>query len=120
MQEIANTKIEMCCGNLFSQLLCPIRVHNACGRMDCLMPDEDAPGDNDNHLDSLDYESDGSSSRRFPRWIGIGAVAAVSALAGGLAAAWFYRKTLVRLHQADEYHDDSDFGIREGRMDGKD
>jgi len=30
----------------------------------------------------------------------VGAVAAASAVAGGLAAAWFYRKTLTRLQQA--------------------
>ena len=34
-------------------------------------------------------------------WLRIGAVAAASALAGGLAAAWFYRKTLARLRQAE-------------------
>jgi hypothetical protein len=32
----------------------------------------------------------------------MGAVAAASAVAGGLAAAWFYRKTLTRLQQAAE------------------
>jgi hypothetical protein len=34
-------------------------------------------------------------------WLKVGAVAAASALAGGLAAAWFYRKTLTRLRQAE-------------------
>jgi len=34
-------------------------------------------------------------------WLRIGALAAASALAGGLAAAWFYRKTLARLRQAE-------------------
>jgi len=32
----------------------------------------------------------------------MGVVAAASAVAGGLAAAWFYRKTLTRLQQAAE------------------
>jgi len=32
----------------------------------------------------------------------VGAVAAASAVAGGLAAAWFYRQTLTRLQQAAE------------------
>ncbi|HVZ83438.1 MAG TPA: hypothetical protein VG893_07155 [Terracidiphilus sp.] len=30
------------------------------------------------------------------------AVAAASALVGGLAAAWYYRKTLARLQEAEE------------------
>ena len=36
-----------------------------------------------------------------PGWLKLGAVAALSGLIGGLAAAWFYRKTLVRLRQAE-------------------
>jgi len=35
-------------------------------------------------------------------WFLMGAVAAASVLAGGLAAAWWYRKTLSKLHQANE------------------
>jgi hypothetical protein len=35
-------------------------------------------------------------------WLKLGAVAAVSAIAGGLAAAWWYRNTLKKLHQAEE------------------
>ncbi len=35
-------------------------------------------------------------------WMKVGTVAALSALAGGLAAAWFYRKTLTRLREAEE------------------
>jgi hypothetical protein len=34
-------------------------------------------------------------------WLKMGVVAAASALAGGLAAAWFYRKTLAQLRQAE-------------------
>lgn len=51
-------------------------------------------------------------------WLKMGAVAAASALAGGLAAAWFYRKTLERLRQAEveppkpvPVADDPDFDI---------
>jgi hypothetical protein len=39
---------------------------------------------------------------RTTNWFKVGAVAAASAVAGGLAAAWFYRKTLTRLQQAAE------------------
>ena len=38
-------------------------------------------------------------------WLRMGVVAAASAVAGGLAAAWFYRKTLTRLQQAAEEGD---------------
>ena len=35
-------------------------------------------------------------------WVKVGAIAAVSAALGGLAAAWFYRKTLSRLREAGD------------------
>lgn len=35
-------------------------------------------------------------------WLKVGAVAAASAVLGGLAAAWFYRKTLSRLREAED------------------
>jgi hypothetical protein len=35
-------------------------------------------------------------------WLKLGAVAAASALAGGLAAAWWYRKTLIKLRHHEE------------------
>ena len=62
-------------------------------------------------------ESEASSSAPasgtavFPAWIKVGAIAAASALAGGLAAAWFYRKTLNTLRQAESETLNSDFGI---------
>ncbi|HTB98989.1 MAG TPA: hypothetical protein VK716_18415 [Terracidiphilus sp.] len=51
-------------------------------------------------------ESEGSQTKagtepRPSGWFKVGLVAAASALAGGLAAAWYYRKTLDRLHQAE-------------------
>jgi hypothetical protein len=47
-----------------------------------------------------------------PGWVRVGAVAAASALAGGLAATWFYRKTLTRLENAESEPGNSNFGIR--------
>jgi hypothetical protein len=44
-------------------------------------------------------------------WLRIGAVTAASALAGGLAAAWYYRKTLARLRQTDGSTPNIDFRI---------
>jgi hypothetical protein len=44
-------------------------------------------------------------------WVKVGAVAAVSALIGGMAAAWWYRKTLKTLRQTGEIESNPDFGI---------
>jgi hypothetical protein len=41
----------------------------------------------------------------------VGVVAVASALAGGLAAAWWYRKTLSRLQEAEEGAETPQFGI---------
>jgi hypothetical protein len=46
-------------------------------------------------------------------WFRVGAVAAASAIAGGLLAAWWYRKTLKKLQQADEDLENPHFGIPE-------
>ena len=46
-----------------------------------------------------------------PGWVKVGAVAAASALAGGLAAPWFYRKTLTRLQNAESEPENSNFRI---------
>ncbi len=49
---------------------------------------------------------DGSSG-----WFKVAAVAAASALAGGLAAAWWHRKTLAKLRQSGENASNPDFRI---------
>jgi hypothetical protein len=61
-------------------------------------------------------ESDTSSTPEAPApqpsgWLKLGAVAAASALAGGIAAAWWYRKTLTKLRQTDENLQNPHFGI---------
>jgi hypothetical protein len=43
------------------------------------------------------YPLTNASKRRASRVIGLGLVSAASALAGGLAVAWWYRKTLTKL-----------------------
>jgi len=48
-----------------------------------------------------------------PGWLKLGVVAAASVLAGGLAAAWWYRKTLTKLRQAEEKPTNPHFGISE-------
>jgi hypothetical protein len=46
-------------------------------------------------------------------WLKVGAVAAASAVLGGLAAAWFYRKTLSQLRDAGERLSNSESGTTE-------
>jgi membrane associated rhomboid family serine protease len=55
-------------------------------------------------LEGLPEEHDSPSS-----WVKVGAVAAISALAGGLAATWFYRKTLRQIQIAESEAKDSNF-----------
>jgi cytochrome c-type biogenesis protein CcmH/NrfG len=45
------------------------------------------------------------------RWFKVGAVAAVSAIAGGLLAALWYRQTIHKLHQAEQEAQNPHFGI---------
>jgi len=49
-----------------------------------------------------------SESGRAPAgWLKVGAIAAASAVLGGMAAAWFYRKTLSQLREAENGIPDS-------------
>ena len=43
------------------------------------------------------YKQDGSQKPKLPKALGLGLISAASALAGGLAVAWWYRKTLTKL-----------------------
>jgi hypothetical protein len=62
-------------------------------------------------LISVESSDPGKTVTELPAWMKVGAVAAASALAGGLAAAWFYRKTLIRLRNAELEPDNSNFRI---------
>jgi hypothetical protein len=63
------------------------------------------------------YLESPSSSGREPDadepagWLKVGAVAAGSAFVGGLLAAWWYRKTLSKLRQAEGDGQNLHFGI---------
>jgi hypothetical protein len=46
-------------------------------------------------------------------WLKLGVIAAASAIAGGAAAALFYRKTLNRLREADAHAREADVGRSE-------
>jgi hypothetical protein len=56
-------------------------------------------------LDSESLAPDAGPIAGRPQWVKVGAVALASALAGGLAAAWWYKKTLSRLQEAEEAED---------------
>jgi hypothetical protein len=51
------------------------------------------------------------SRQQIPKWLKVSAIAAGSALAGGLAAAWFYRGTLKTLRHAETDLPNPDFRI---------
>ncbi|MDR3776143.1 MAG: hypothetical protein P4K97_04555 [Terracidiphilus sp.] len=63
-----------------------------------------------NILESTSSEEKRSAGARPFGWIRLGAVAAVSVFAGGLAAAWWYRKTLTALRQAEENGTNPQYG----------
>ena len=68
--------------------------------------------------DDLKHREDPTEeSNPGPSWVKVGAVAAVSALAGGLAAAWFYRRTLKRIQAAELEQEDSNFRTGNGAGD---
>ncbi len=52
-----------------------------------------------------------SAGSRIRRWLKVGVLAAASAVAGGLAAAWYYRKTLRTLQEAESSGGNPEFGI---------
>jgi hypothetical protein len=46
-------------------------------------------------------------------WIKVGLVAAATAFAGGIMAAWWYRQTIMKLRQAESDAQNPHFGISE-------
>lgn len=60
---------------------------------------------------------DPGSSAVPPSLLKVGLLAAASALAGGLAAAWYYRKTLARLRQADVIEPEENANSADDMMD---
>jgi hypothetical protein len=64
-----------------------------------------------NSLESSASSTSQTAAAPSAGWVKLGFIAAASALAGGLAAAWWYRNTLKKLHQADERPSNPHFGI---------
>jgi hypothetical protein len=64
-----------------------------------------------NGVESDGFQSPPEDGKPQSGWLRIGLVAAASALAGGMAAAWWYRKTLNKLHESGENTKNTQFGI---------
>jgi hypothetical protein len=64
-----------------------------------------------NPLESEISDKKEAAERRSSGWLRLGLFAAASALAGGLAAAWWHRKTLTKLRQGEENASNPDFRI---------
>ena len=64
-------------------------------------------------IDVESKTSDESPTRLDPpsAWMKLGLVAMASAVLGGMATAWWYRKTLIRMRQAEETDPNPQFGI---------
>ena len=63
------------------------------------------------HADSVVSAPSSGAKPSRTGWFKVGAIAAASALAGGLAAAWYYRKTLKTLQEAESSAGDPEFRI---------
>ncbi len=62
-------------------------------------------------LESASLDPSPERGEERTQWVKVGLVAVTSALAGGLAAAWWYRKTLSRLQEAEEASNIPQIGI---------
>ncbi len=68
-------------------------------------------------LESVGSKEAPNVPAKLPAWLKLGAIAAVSAVAGGLAAAWYYRQTLESFRQADCNSAGMDAGIQDDAAD---
>jgi hypothetical protein len=66
-----------------------------------------------NSLESSTSSTSQAEDAQPSGWLKLGVVAAASVLVGGLAAVWWYRNTLTKLHQTEETASNPDFGIPE-------
>jgi hypothetical protein len=64
-----------------------------------------------NSLESSEPSAHDTEPAQSAGWLKVGVVAAGSALAGGLLAAWWYRRTLNKLRLAEENPQNPEFGI---------
>jgi hypothetical protein len=69
-----------------------------------------------NDLESSNSSTPAEKDHRSTGRFNLAFVAAASALAGGLAAAWWYRKTITKLQQAEEKPINPEIGISEDEV----
>ena len=62
-------------------------------------------------VDSIASPHSEEAGPGLPAWLKVSVIAAASALAGGMAAAWYYRKTLISLREAESNAGNPEFGI---------
>jgi len=68
-------------------------------------------------LESDAYHAKSAPPAKPSSWLKVGAIAAGSALAGGLLAAWWYRKTLDTLREAEANGQNPQFGNSSDKTD---
>jgi hypothetical protein len=71
----------------------------------------DSLSDRTNTLESDPSALSSTKATQSAGWIKLGLIATASAFAGGLAAAWWYRNTLKKLHEAEDQPLNPHFGI---------
>jgi len=73
--------------------------------------------DASNTLESKVYEVDPEIGAQSRSWFKLGVVAAASVALGGIATAWWYRKTLKKLRETGEIDKNPHFGMRDEKVD---
>jgi hypothetical protein len=68
-------------------------------------------------IESVASPSKGENPATRSGWVKFGLIAMASAVLGGVATAWWYRKTLICLRQAENAAPDPKFGISEDDSD---
>jgi hypothetical protein len=66
---------------------------------------------NTNSAESIDSDIQKPAAETRGGLLKLGAIAVASALLGGVAAAWWYRKTIQKLHETGESNRNPHFGI---------
>jgi hypothetical protein len=113
MQGIANTKIEIFCGFLSATLTRHGRPISEALNDEAVMNAEDEITD----IESSRYGNNGKGARKLPVWIKVTTMTVASVLAGGLAAAWIYRKSIARLQNSVETEEYSNSSIPDREAD---
>ena len=75
------------------------------------------PNEEITDTESVEYTIHKNGVRKFPGWIKLTAITAASVLAGGLAAAWIYSKSIERLQNPEDHSGYSNFHISDGQID---